>query len=407
VVARSVSLGCSLLTFLLLYRLQVYALRIPHRIAIVATAFAFASCSPWLFLARPDALMYLLLISAIVALAHVDRAEGIPRVFWLTISTLLALGAIAAKQNGAIGIAIILTSLLVAGRVREFLIACGIFVSVGAILTATALSVWPFFLDNVVDGVKNGISFSNAITKTYGRTFSYFAFPLALGIVVSLKWAKLPPADRTLTRTCVLVAFAISLLGALISGLKVGSAEGYFNEAIIFSSLAVSWFMASRAMEREDVFLKAVACFLLLFLPFWTGKQCKNYYWGRVDPATSFIQPVEGEDTFDSKKFESVSSFVRQEMRGNSQGVVVSWELAMNNFLPEFCIFPQKEVTRLMRQQNVLDLSAFEECVGGGRLEYGISRKSVLPSKLFGVPLPASTLVHEYGDLKVFQFSDK
>ncbi len=89
VIARSVSIGCSLLSFLLLYHLQVRTLRIPHRVAIVATAFAFASCSPWLFLARPDALMDLFLISAIAALFRIERVEGIPQFLWLTISILL------------------------------------------------------------------------------------------------------------------------------------------------------------------------------------------------------------------------------------------------------------------------------------------------------------------------------
>ena len=126
--------------------------------------------------------MDLFLISAIAALFQIERVEGIPRFLWLTISILLALGAIAAKQNGAIRDSPPpLSSLLAAGRGRDFLIASGMFVLVGAILTVIALSVYPYFLDNVLGGVKNGISFSNAINKTFMRTLTFFLFHWHLG----------------------------------------------------------------------------------------------------------------------------------------------------------------------------------------------------------------------------------
>ena len=406
-VARSVSFVCSLLIAWVVYRLQVTTLRVNRCFAVVATAFAFASCSPWLFLARPDALMYLMLISSIAALLQTQRTTGVRSGTWLVTSAILALAALATKQNGAIAPVILLVTLAVSGRGRDFLIVSTVMTLIGAIFAVVAFGAWPFIIQNVIDGVNNGVSLHAAIEKTYARTFSNFAFPLAAGFVAAIKWARMPPTDRTLAHTALLVAILVTFTAAVVSGIKIGSAEGYFNETILFVSIAVSWFLSSRAPDCEDVLIKAVACFLLVFLPFWTGKQLLDYYVAKVYVGESGTIPslVHPESAFTTSEYRTVAAFIRREMEDHPKGFVISWSQPMNNFLPEYCILPQKEVVGLMQKQNVIDLAPLERSIRRGQLKYGISRDDVIPNDILGIPLPPSKVVFQDGELRVFQFS--
>ncbi len=405
IVARSVSLGCSILAFTVLYNIQVRDLRVPRCFAIVATIFAFAVCSPWLFLARPDALMYCFVISSISFLLKAERFNGRRHFACIAISAILALAAIAAKQNGAVTVVILLTSLLLSGRRRDFFVCATIVFCAGVLISLICVGMWPSLSENIVDGVNNGIDLENAIKKTYGRTLNMFSFPLALGVIIVLNWAKLTYPERTLAHNLLIVTIPLMMISAIVSGLKVGSAEGYFNETLIFSSVASCWFLSSQYAERDGVFCKTVACFLLLFMPFWTGSQWYEYYWNKTLPATSFLrQPV---DSFSSQEYRSTATYVRQKMNRHPGGLVISWELPMNNFLPQYCILPQKEVLFFMYQQGVVDFSEFKRCVHEGRIKYGISRGKKLPRKLFGIQLPTSKVEFQEGSLRVFRFEER
>ena len=126
--------------------------------------------------------------------------------------------------------------------------------------------------------------------------------------------------------------------------------------------------------------------------------QWVDYYW--------YNSLVISEQSFRSDDFKQVNTFIRRAMAEHPEGVVVSWDLPVNNVLPDYCILPQKEVIELMQRQGVIDLSAFERCVREGRLRYAVTRASAPPPELFGVRLPRSRSVFHAGSLLVFKFDE-
>lgn len=416
-VSRSVSLVCAVLFAWTMYWLQANALRIPRRMAIVATAFAFASCSPWLFLARPDSLVYLMLTCSFAALLRIEGSVGAGRTFWLCASALCALGAIAAKQSGATVIVVLLATLFLSGRHRDFWAAGAVALIGGAGMAVLAHSRWPDIWGNVIDGVNNGMSIDNVMRKTYALALSNFALPLAMGLVIVFRWAASWSADRNLSRLALVIAVPLTLLGGAVSGLKEGSAENYFNDALIYVTIAISLFLSSKM--DEAMLRHCVAGFILMFLPFWTAHQLYFYYWLNVEPNESLVKPLR---SFASRDYHSVEEFVRNELAAHPDALVISWEKPINNYLSEYCVLPQLEVAKLMHEKGLIDFSALQHAVRQGRIRYAVrsalpqaaqgrTRYAVrledhegVPTRLFGVRLPPAQIVHQAGPLRVFEF---
>jgi hypothetical protein len=417
-VSRGVSLVFAVLFAWTMYWLQANALRIPHRMAIVATAFAFAACSPWLFLARPDSLTYLMTACSFGALMRIEGSVGARRTFWLCFSALCALGAMAAKQNGVMVIAVLLTTLLLSGRLRDFWTAGAIALIGGAGMALLAHLQWPDIWGNVIDGLNNGISIDNVMRKTYALALSNFALPLAMGLIIAFRWAASWSADRNLPRLALVIAVPLTLVGGAVTGLKEGSAENYFNDALIYATIAISLFLSSKI--DEPMLRQCVAGFILMFLPFWTAHQLYFYYWLNVEPKESFVQPIR---SFASRDYQSVEEFVRKELAAHPDALVISWEKPVNNYLPEYCVLPQLEVAKLMHDRGLIDPSALEQAVRQGRIKYAVysaPRQPVrpgrvrfavrrenhreIPTKVLGVHLPPAQIVHESGPLRVYEF---
>jgi hypothetical protein len=328
-------------------------------LAVVTSAFSFIATSPWYFVARPDGLMALALLGALYCVLHGERNASGRAGAWLVAAGVLAFAAAAAKQNGVSAAIIVLGYL---GLRREWRAAAVVLAAClgSAVLmgVAGAPLLGDFVRENLVDGVRNGVSFRYAVSTTYLVFAGNFIGFLALLLFVLLSW---PRRVRSPVRLLLLLSLGWLFAFSTVTALKVGSADNYYNEFIIVGAVAIAAFLIEGRKLRlpSAPTLAAIASlYLLVFLPLWTARQVVRYGFERREaPRIGWYQ--------------GVVQYLQDGTQADPEALVLG-PRGFPTAFPERGIIPQGELARLANRRGLVDYSRFREYAASGRIGYVI-----------------------------------
>ncbi|NDJ76014.1 MAG: hypothetical protein GYB65_07120, partial [Chloroflexi bacterium] len=300
-VGRSISLVCWVL--LALFTFFFTRLYIPHvTICLVISASVLVIPIPWYALFRIDSMGALFGITTIYLYGYyLHQAQQDDTLNRRQAVTLLASGgagylAFLTKQNLVIFWGVVASFALFQRRFTAFTLLSGgalLVLIVTSLLFSNIYSLLPgnnnFFYDHVVGGVNNGTSLEEAYTRLYSVYLSRFNMLLALTLA-TIVYLLLPTARKTLWPTqpqvyLLVWAVFVTTVVNLVSGVKVGSAINYMNEALLLSVVLVGIMVMQHDLQpvRDHSFVRLAAAALV---PIYLLALFSLYAWNYRDHVT-------------------------------------------------------------------------------------------------------------------------
>lgn len=363
------------------------------RTSIVASAFVVAATSPWYFGARVDGLATLFtLTSILLVLKSLDESGTRPDALFV-LGILCALASVLTKQSNIGGLAII-TLFMMSSRNWSRLGVAAATIAVVALLVALAMPLLgSAFRANLIDGAATGITLRTSLTLAYGPTFYWFAPLIAAGLAVSSGWLFARATDG---EKVVAIAVPLSFCLSMAMAIKRGAAENYFNELIIFSTLAVvAGFFVPKKPETASPLngrINTAFCFYLIaFLGVRTAHEIyTTYLYHRVD-VTTRLQSQKGPMDFVARTLEPGKT-------------AVGFAVGLSNFVPERILLPQQEVAATSYWGKVFDYSRFRHAVETGNVQLVVVRKGERPVPWLGASFDAFVPVRQFRYYTVFAY---
>jgi hypothetical protein len=405
VTARLVAVAACAASFALTVAIGRRSFGLGPRKAWGVALFGLVATAPWLFLARPDSLALAVMLAAFgTAIAAARDPRPLPPAFLAAL--FLAGVSPFIKQNGAVVGIVLVAYFAWVGRYRLAAAAVVGFPAIMAALWALCERVWPFYTENVVGGVKNGISILNAVEKTYSGFFEPFAFLLAGATLALLRWmtARAEPG-----RQFFVVALPLLLGAATVAGLKAGSAENYYNEWIILAALAIVIWLEERPAASDapgDARASAwplagstlVAAVLIVWLPFRGLLLVYETWWSRIDPRVSWIYPP---NSLWSPDYARLRAVVAAQVPAGRY--VLAFPLPANSAIPEWILVPQKEIAEDVYETGGLTYDALRRQLAEGRIALIVTTGDAPPARFLGSRMPAVVEGERIGILRTFK----
>lgn len=200
----------------------------------------------------------------------------------LIVCALMASLSIMAKQSGVTALMVPLLYLTVHGQWKALWTFAAASALALSAMFGTALflgSPWHMY-QNIVQGLANGFSFMMWNDLFEPRTYKYFIGWHLLALLVAVMGIRAPfPPLRYLA-----LAIPVSLLFALITGLKYGSRLNYLHESLVLTFIGAAVFL-SRAPEVpwRKFLIGGFSLYGLLFAAFRTNSTLAWYRVGEPD----------------------------------------------------------------------------------------------------------------------------
>ena len=215
---------------------------------------------PWYMLARPDVLVSLFFVlSALFVLKNYNSGK-LNHVYW---AGAFSIFAVLSKQNGIQIVIVVLVSFFLFKKFKEILHYLGsmiLFFLVFALIYWLAGYSTSFLYENLIIGVSSGISYAAQYEFAIEPFYKLFKYPMFT--LLALFLFSIFGLRRNFKLFFLGSFFTSSLIFAYFSSLKYGSAEHYFNDAIIFSILFLySYF---KIHSKQLVVISMTYCFFLV-----------------------------------------------------------------------------------------------------------------------------------------------
>jgi hypothetical protein len=318
-------------------------------VTLVAVVFIMLGTANWYFAVRPDGLATLLTISSF----YLITSEMLTRRV-LGAVALTAIAAILAKQSGMIVTGVIVAFLAMRQQWPQLRTFAVMFILVSIAGAVALMSAGPAVYANVVDGVNNGIAWRSALMMAYRPTYYWFAplFALVFAALPQLLRRNASPVENLLG-----VAIPLSLAFGLVTALKRGSAENYFNELVILSVFAFITVYVRRA--SEPLIVSALNVYLVAFLLIRAGHQVyTTYLYHRISPETRLTSQIPPVD------------YVRRQI--DPQRYAMGFAVGLSNAFPERMIIPEKDLADAAQRRALVDYSRFKRDMESGRIEFAV-----------------------------------
>lgn len=383
VMGRLVNIVVNLFSAWGIFRIARQSFRLPQSYSLMAALASFLLLYPWNFAARQDSLQDLFAIWTTYAFLTFLLAGKGNRVLPFIASAVLAVLAVYAKQNGIQMVILICVFLAANGQWRSFL---GFAALSGTLLIGSVLvykQFNPYFLDNVVGGVQNGIDLSDYSKYIlHRRPFLFQVLPFAIASVViclrRLQVFKGPLAVRFLC-----YAVAGTFLFAAVTAMKKGSTTQYF---VVFSSLAgVLIARAIYELAQQEKFKKLpLAGFgtiniMLLAFAVHTYRTCLS------DSQVSAFRQKEDAvyrviDYFEKKLPVKSGEYVFANL---STDYIIPPRGNFNNVLARMCVVPQLDILAYSTGPvNVFGYTRFARYLNDGTIRYIVESSPQNPFRI-------------------------
>ena len=373
-VARAVSALVAAAIALTVYRFARARLGATPRTSIIAAAFIIAATSPWYFGARVDGLATLFtLISIVLVLDSVDQSRRRSDALFV-IGILCALASILTKQSNISGLAIITFFLMSTKRWSRLGLTAATIAVVALLVVLAMPLLGSAFRANLIGGVNNGITLRDNLGLAYGPTFYWFGPLIAAGWAAAWRWLF---SRATAAEKMVAIAVAVSFCLSMVTAVKRGAAENYFNELIIFSTLAVvaSFVVPTNEPATESPLSgRIVTAFFIYLIAFFGVRTAHEIYttylYHRVD-VTTRLQSQKGPMEFVARTLEPGKT-------------AVGFAVGLSNFLPERILLPQQEIAAMAYWRKIFDYSRFRRAVESGNVQLVVMRRGEKPVPWLG-----------------------
>jgi hypothetical protein len=184
---------------------------------------------------------------------------------------------------------------------------------------------------------------------------------------------------------------------SVVTALKRGSAENYFNELVILSVFAfVAAYLPRRNEVKDDIsagwrIVAALQIYVAAFLLIRAGHQVyTTYLYHRISPETRLTSQIPPVD-FVSHHIDSGRS-------------VVGLAVGVSNIFPERMIVPEKDLADAAQRRRLVEYSSFARDVEAGRIEYAIARNGEPLHDFLRVSLDRFKPVRRFRYYTVYQF---
>ena len=403
---RGLSVVIALVTagLVVIWARRVFA--VSSRDALIVAGYGLVATSPWWFIARPDALLELCVVAGAWCATEARPEE--PRRFWTWTLASVAAGwlAMLTKQNGAV---VLLFPLLMPAVSRRWAAFSAVAIGILALVAATAWAaphlLGPWVWANVVDGIKQPLSFFEAVTRVYTPLFTRHGFVLALLCFVTMRWA----IERSWSRAIlVLIGMLVITGGAgVVTALKKGASENYLNELLILGPVAIAVAFgrpknAAAAARVEFAGLRGVlAMWLVVTFGWFAFEHMYFVVYGRSENFS--FRPLA---RVQFASYEPARAWLRPRLNAGPDTWFLSFELAVNNLIPDRALIPQKEIAMYAFDQHHLDYRKFGELLRAGKVPFAVSDAGGLPTTFLGADLSPFELVQNDGALRFYVWQD-
>ena len=375
VLSRGVSLGLNLLFAFLAYLILRRVFSINSWLSALAFVYAFVYLDEESF-SRPDSLFNLLalLTTGFFLKLLIEEDRGKCHRYLIGASVLSVL-AIFAKQS-AIYLPVVLLFYLIffLQKLRWSMVALlTMTATFGSLLVLSGQGDLHAFLQNTVQGVNNGVSFSWFAEHIMVEHFQKERLLNILGLFTGGFFLA---AGRSHSLRFLGLSIVSSFTFALITSVKIGAAPNYFTEFITLTVMATVIFITaygptvSRPVPRTSMkpTTAYAPLFYLLLVIFTLPPRFAGKYVKKVAEANEL-----GKQGYEANR--AVAEFLYQEERLlPTEQVFVTTHVHdyLNKFLYRNVIFPQKEIV-LANPPNAYDYSAFYRGVQDGTVDYVIA----------------------------------
>jgi hypothetical protein len=373
VVARSVSLVFSICWVFVSYAFMVRLLKVNRDLALISCGFIYVCSSPWNFLARPDCLTSLCVITSIALFVSSLDTEQYGDSFSLPLclAALLGVVALCTKQNGAQVPFIFLSFLMFRREWKRFMVvAVTTAIPIILLLAFSEISFSLALKKNIVDGLRSGLNLRRAWWSIYYPFFTQMALIASVPVVVVLQWLRTGTRSREKFLAYTLIVFFVF---ASLTAVRLGSAIHCYIDfqtlsLICIASFLSPWWVGALVKAGGGRYLRlVVVVYTLIFLPIFSFGQFEYY---------------RRHHHHDDKPWHSINEvvdFMRTEFELNPRTYFISSDVNLDNSLPNYCVAPQKELVSIAYRKRVFDYAKLIEAVKIGKVRYAVVQDGKWP----------------------------
>ncbi|MEK6479035.1 hypothetical protein WJR50_15920 [Catalinimonas sp. 4WD22] len=344
--------------------------------SVVVFAFAFVFLDEESY-SRPDSLYNLMVMATIYVILLFLREDVKPKKErFLILASLLTIFTIYVKQSGIfLPVLLVFFVLVYCQNIRWTLISLGtMLASFTALLFLFTGGNYVPFIQNVIEGVNNGISLRWFAERILIEHFQKERFVNIVGISLAIYWLIKGESQQ-------LKFLGLAMLGsfmfAVITGVKIGAAPNYFTEFIALTIIATLVFLQKydKLFYQEKTSLQeSPENFKILFYLVLVGMTLLPRLAGKVDTEIIKAQPhILGSEGYQKNKAIADYMYNEQNIKPGEQVFITTHvHDYLNKFMYRNAIFPQKEIV-YRNPEEVFDYSEFKEDLQNGDVKYIIA----------------------------------
>ncbi|MEO7192523.1 MAG: hypothetical protein ABI051_15830 [Vicinamibacterales bacterium] len=402
--SRGVSLALALTTCAGAGVLLRKTLRVPLWISIVGCASIACVILPWSYLARPDALVDLLVFAAFWCGLEAT-ARGANR-RWVLTAGALALVAGLAKQNGLIALAFAVLPSLVHRRWAQIVGSLGVLggaIAMGGLLLPVLFG--PFLWRHVIDGVRQSLNVYAAVNLIYLVAFIEFGPLLATTLVIMHHWVEercTPPLVR------YLVATQLILWGVMAAtALKDGADRNYLDEPLVLTMILAAAGLTTTIDGAPPLpgskGFRVLGTWVALFTLTIATSQFYLGVYGRSESRS--LRPVP-DQTFAA--FEPARAWLREGLTATPDARLMSFAFPLIPMMADRVIIPQRELAENALSKGMVDYGTLVRMAHDGTLRFIVSpAERPLPARYLGMDFQPYVLVKHIDGLNIYEWQSR
>ncbi|HQW05603.1 MAG TPA: hypothetical protein PLV08_03165 [Flavobacteriales bacterium] len=387
---RTVALFFNLVLLGLVYRLARVS-GASRWTAILAACFSFATLWEQAY-GRMDALSGAAVVGSFLVFAQWlrTRKDGL-----LVLCAFVAVFAALAKQSGVIAMAIPLLYVFFHRQWRSFWIlgAALLFATTIAVLFVAYFGRLTHAYQHLVGGLANGTSWMMWQDLFAPATYKYFIGWHVLAVIIAaLGFRSRDPHVRFLA-----LAVPVSLLFAMITGLKSGSRLNYLHESLTLTYIATAVLIAQAETARlREPLTWAFALYGCLFAAFRTNSALAWYRLGEPDAAYVAVLRTDMavRDTLLNELHLQPDEYIYITERDN-----------LEHFFVGQSLLTQKDIVRFSKQR-LFDYSEFFDAMQNGTVRFVITKSPVGPISMMDSTFTGWVPIRTVGDRTILTRSE-